>query len=291
MKEQRGEQVSGSIVRNRQLWRSQSLETRLIAGEHVESVGRRVVELERLHDDDRWPAGARQRSPAAPLASRQFARRSAIRARRRSALRWSPRARRGRGRIRRRPRRHRSAPGVADDRIAGVGRFPIGGADALKRTQSRFPDLRLAEIAGQKAGAARRARRSRAIRRRTRRSCRRRRRGRASRRSPYDWRTARSSAARPRVRAAAAERPPPNCRHGRRRHATGWRGSAEAWPTRRRFGERVNPSQRPGGGGGAGGEEYSPEVFIAVVRSAWPRRSARRGGWTCCRSLDPAVRL
>jgi hypothetical protein len=40
MKEQRGEQVSGSVDGNRQLWRAQPPETPLIAGEHVESVGR-----------------------------------------------------------------------------------------------------------------------------------------------------------------------------------------------------------------------------------------------------------
>src|SRR5271165_1635352 len=68
MKEQCGEEVSGSVDRNRQLRRSQSPETRLIAGEHIESVGRRVVELERFHDDDRWPAGA-ERSDRLPCPS------------------------------------------------------------------------------------------------------------------------------------------------------------------------------------------------------------------------------
>ena len=214
-------------------------ETRVVPGQHVERVLGRVVERERFRHDDPRPALAQRldrrprrlqvvRAPAGQPFEFEGVRRRDGRQRQRAVAEEFADAR---GDI-------RAASDVADHRIAGVSRFAIGGAHARERAQGRFADLGFAEIAGQEPGAAGKRADRLAIRRRTRRSCRRRRRGRASRRSRHDSRTAPSSAARPRVRAAAAERPPPNCRHGRRRHATGWKGSARAWPTRRQFGGR-----------------------------------------------------
>ena len=45
-------------------------------------------------------------------------------------------------------------PDIANHRIARVGCLAVGRANAVERAQSRLADLRLAEVASQKTGAA-----------------------------------------------------------------------------------------------------------------------------------------
>ena len=230
VEEQRGEEVARAIHGDRQFRRAEPPEAAIVAGQNVERVGRRIVERQRFGDDDTRSACAQRPDRRRRLAE-VFHRRAGQPFQLEGVGRRDRRQRQGavaeefgdaRGDI-------SAAPDVADDRIAGVGRIGIGGADPVQARAApprRSPAGRDSPSGDRRSGEARRWRRGR---RRNRRSCRRRTRARASRDSRYGSKTGRSSAATPRAPAAAAERPPPNCRRGRRRHATGWRGSARAW--------------------------------------------------------------
>ena len=156
MKEQGCEQIAGAVDRNRQVRRARSPEAGFVSRQNVESAGRRIVELEgRRHDDPRSPCAQRGDRPPRRL---QIARRVP------SQPFELERVWRGDGREREGAVTEEFAdagghvnprPDIANHRIARVGCVAVGRANAVKRPQSRLADLRLAEIAGQKTGAAR----------------------------------------------------------------------------------------------------------------------------------------
>ena len=117
-----------------------------------------------------------------------------------------------------------AAADIADDGIAAIERLRVRLPHPRHRRQDRVADIGRAHIAGRarrRSGAARPARRCPP---RSPRSPARRRPGPSRRRSRCGSRTARYGSARPRHRAAASGTRPRRCRHGRRRHGTGWRG-------------------------------------------------------------------
>ena len=65
MKEERREKIACAVDRDLELRRAQSPEPCFVAGQHVESVGGRIVEIERLRDDDQRPMRS-QRSDRPP---------------------------------------------------------------------------------------------------------------------------------------------------------------------------------------------------------------------------------
>ena len=127
-----------------------------------------------------------------------------------------------------------AAPDVAHHRVAAVERPWVGFAHGFERGGDLADDGGGAHVAREHGAAggehAARRRCLSSVRRRWRRRTP----GRSMRRSRYGWRTARCGSARPRGPSAAGGTPRRRCRHGRRRHGTGWKECSSGRPFTRR---------------------------------------------------------